>query len=852
MARRRGLGIISAANRVVVVTSFLRSQVALFLRNAIALLLLLTVFFGVAGAGAQPASLTPSRFAALSGELDSIVLALDGVALSDLDLADMRARLAAVIEEVSRLRTEASDKANEQRSLLAVLGPPPKADEEPESDEILTERRRIGSLVAAFEGRAKYADVLIARAGILGRAITSKGTRERAEGLLQRDVSLLEPGVWVKALGQTAPLLSELTVTAGERMVDVGMALPSGRLSGAMAGALLIALLLAWPLRNALLRRFGRDDALLAPSYARRLLSAVSETVARGLLPVMAALFVFVAVQSLAVVPERELYLVRIGLIIAALFFTGYAAVKAILASGAPSWRLLPMADAEASALNARLAVIAAVLAVSLFMHHAGSALNVPAELNQVAKFGLRVVLALTVLSLFQRRFWPDKSAVEAGAETSGAAQASRLGKWRLARLVALAIIVTNPILLATGYSKLADWMLISLVSSACAAAGFWILSRLLREAIDRLFESDQALLKLVRGQLFLTSRAAQRTRFWLRMTLDALLSVSAVLVILLILGLDAAELAAFLSAAVFGFSIGSLRFSLAAIGYAVMVFVGLIALTRVIQRFLERSLLPQTSLDIGAQNSIRTGVGYIGMVLAALAATSAIGVNLESLAIIAGALSIGVGFGLQNIVNNFVSGLILLIERPIKVGDWVEVGQHQGIVKRISVRATEVVTFQRASVIIPNSDLIAGHVVNWTFKDSAMRLDLAVGVAYGTDVAKVMDLLLACAKAHRLVLVRPEPVAVFMRFGESSLDFELRVHIADALTRFNVRSDLNCAIEQAFRDHGIEIPFPQRDLHIKDLDRIEALLGPRRRPGTAATGAESVESRGEPSVGPQ
>jgi small-conductance mechanosensitive channel len=294
---------------------------------------------------------------------------------------------------------------------------------------------------------------------------------------------------------------------------------------------------------------------------------------------------------------------------------------------------------------------------------------------------------------------------------------------------------------------------------------------------------------------------------------------------VLLAWGMDPDQLFGLIDTALFGFSIGEMRISFAAIGYAILVFALFVVGTRIIQRFLERRMLPQTGLDIGAQNSIKTGFGYVGVIIAILAATSALGINLENLAIIAGALSVGIGFGLQNVVNNFVSGLILLVERPIKVGDWVIVGGYEGIVKRISVRATEIVTFQRASVLIPNSELISGAVQNWTLKDVSARVDAPVGVAYGSDVAKVTDLLLDCGRKHPEALSEPEPSVIFVGFGDSSLDFILRVHIGNAMKKLRTLSELNYAINTAFAENGIEIPFPQRDLHVRSAEGLADVM---------------------------
>ncbi len=281
------------------------------------------------------------------------------------------------------------------------------------------------------------------------------------------------------------------------------------------------------------------------------------------------------------------------------------------------------------------------------------------------------------------------------------------------------------------------------------------------------------------------------------------------------------------------GFTVGQTRITPADFFTFLFVFLIGYTLTRLFQGVLRNSVLPNTRLDQGAQSAIITGTGYLGLFLSALIAISATGLDLSNLAIVAGALSVGIGFGLQAIVSNFVSGIILLIERPIKEGDWIEVGGVSGYVKRIAVRATQIDTFDRATVILPNSELISGTVINWTLRSPIGRLKVPVGVAYGTDVEKLKKILLEIARAHPMALRRPAPQVLFLGFGDSALNFELRLFLRDVNYMLSTKSDLNFAIYRRLAEEGIEIPFPQRDVHLRDMDRIEAaLLGRRGQSG--------------------
>jgi small-conductance mechanosensitive channel len=264
-------------------------------------------------------------------------------------------------------------------------------------------------------------------------------------------------------------------------------------------------------------------------------------------------------------------------------------------------------------------------------------------------------------------------------------------------------------------------------------------------------------------------------------------------------------------------FRLGDTHVTLWAILYLLILLVLLFYLTGRLKYFIVARVLAKSSIEVGVRQAVGSIIRYGVVAVGVVVIFETAGIDLSALTILAGALGIGVGFGLQNITNNLVSGLIILLERPIKVGDRIEVGKVVGDVLKISLRATTVRTNDNIAIIIPNSDFVSSSVTNWSYTDRDVRFNIPVGVSYNSDPEAVKRILLEVADEHSGVLKTPEPDVIFEEFGESSLNFLLRVWTREYITRpYILRSELNFAIKKKFKEQGIEIPFPQRDLHIR------------------------------------
>ena len=345
-----------------------------------------------------------------------------------------------------------------------------------------------------------------------------------------------------------------------------------------------------------------------------------------------------------------------------------------------------------------------------------------------------------------------------------------------------------------------------------------WLSIRIPTEIFDGFDSGKASWQQHIRQQLNLKPEQVVPGLFWLRLA-NILIVLGVVSILLMRLwGMSDQTLMLLLARLQNGFSIGGVTIEPLRIIYGLIVFALLITVTQAVKEHLADAWLRRTSLSRGAREASITVFGYVGILLAVLIGLSIAGIDFKNLAIIAGALSVGIGFGLQNIVNNFVSGLILLFERPIRRGDWIRVGQAEGYVRDISIRSTTIQAFDGSDVIVPNSEIISGQVVNMTLTDNYGRIAIPVSVAYGTDTEQVVKILKQAAEAHPAVLTNDPSMRIvvnFINFGENALNFELRCFIRDIVGRGSVISELNQSINQAFQTNGIEMPFPQRTVHL-------------------------------------
>jgi len=379
----------------------------------------------------------------------------------------------------------------------------------------------------------------------------------------------------------------------------------------------------------------------------------------------------------------------------------------------------------------------------------------------------------------------------------------------RLGGLIFLSVIIAE----IGGYSTMAAHVLKSSLATTFAVLGAWMLMLMARGTLEWIIQTPP-----LRNIPYLQSKAnviVSRSALLTNVLIGALFTTF-ILVIWRVYDRPAEAIQGVFG---FGFMVGSRKITLGLVLTAAAVLYGSFLTSWAVQTMLMKGVLTSRELQVGVRISIARLIHYGFVFVGFLLALVALGVHLRDITIIAGALGVGIGFGLQGIVNNFVSGLILLFERPVKVGDFIQLGEQWAEIKKIGLRATLVETLDRSEIVVPNSDLVSNQVTNWTLSHRMARLVIPVGVEYGSDVPLAMETLNECAMANSKIMRMPEPQVLFVNFGESSLDFELRVWISNIEDRFSVKSQLHQDIDSRFRQAGIVIAFPQRDLHLRTAD---------------------------------
>ncbi|MEM9122605.1 MAG: DUF3772 domain-containing protein, partial [Pseudomonadota bacterium] len=720
-------------------------------------------------------------------------------------------------EQILAARPPVKEERDILFSDLERLGPAPADDGVPEPEETAQTRSQLTERLGQVDGLLREIDLNLAEVERLIKEVAERRREAFYGAILERRASPLIPSVWSEAIPALGAMAARTRDGVSAWRTDNEA---RGTLTRALIGLGLacgFALLMFLPVRRLFNRLLTARIEAQEPLPSRRILAAAARTVARAAPGLIGGLVVYETAKAVGLIPPsveavgRVLWLGFVALLVVD------GATIGLFAPRSPEWRALPVRSSAALTVRPLLFLATVALVFDVALATGAGVLGASVEVIGLTRALVAVTLALILIALSQGGLW------RVDEDRAGSISQDTINRMRTVRRVGIALGLSAIIAVLMGYVSLGHYAMTRVFCLAALGAVALFLRALAHEGvrlIDRRFttEADD------------TADSERLVFFWIRFAIDVFILWAIAPPAMLILGADWADVRNLLHDAFFGFKIGDVTVSLAQILFALVVFLLLLATTRFIQRAAESQVFPQLRMDVGVRNSLKTLIGYVGLVIAAAVGVGMLGFNLSNLAIIAGALSVGIGFGLQSIVNNFVSGLIILFERPIKVGDWIVTASGEGIVKRISVRSTEIETFDRSSVIVPNAELVTGAVTNWTHKDRLGRVTIHIGVSYSEDPELVLRLLAEIAEEHPNVLPYPKALILFVGFGASSLDFEMRCYVSDITSSLSTRTELRIAIFKKFKEYGVEIPFPQQDVYVKALPGAQ---------GDGALGAE-------------
>ncbi|HTZ67210.1 MAG TPA: DUF3772 domain-containing protein [Roseiarcus sp.] len=717
-------------------------------------------------------TLTDPDLQNLRAENDPLALALQGA------IADLTPRLAASTKRLEELTPKSGQTV-------------PATDVA--AKELESEKQRHDRL----DANLRAARAMLLQSDDLSTRISAARRQLFTQRTFTQSSSILSPRLWT-AVWREVPvdttvmrgLIGNWVDAARERLTIVEkIEMAAGLIALALSAAPL-----AW-----LARRFVyRDPGESAPSRLRRALAAAWIFLIFAALPLAGLGVLAGALDSFGLSDPSMQGVIDAAFAAARVLIAVNALSRGVLAPGRAAWRLIAMSDRSAVVIYRLAMTIATIWAVERLIEPAADAV---ASLNiAVAARGVGALLVAGAIAYALRQLGAQPTGAQ-GSPHHEAGAPLRTLSWAVALIIFAASL--------TGYIAFATFLVNQTIYLSVVGSALYIADIIAQGGTEALLKPEAPVGARLLAMVGLHRNALAQIVVILQGVARLIVLVIAFAAVLKPWGVQSQDMSGALRAAYFGFSIGGVTLSLSSLIEAALVFAVAVFFTRLVQDWLGARLLPQTRLDSGVRNSVRTILGYAGVIVAVLLAGAQIGLDVQKLALIAGGLSVGIGFGLQTIANNFVSGLILLWERSIRVGDWVVVGTEQGFVRAINARATEIETFDRGTLIVPNSNLVSGVVKNWVHNDRVGRIVVSVNVAYESDLDKVRDLMIVAAKAQDEVLAIPAPTVLFAEFGDWALKFNLICFVDDIELGERTRSDINFEVLRRMREAGMRIPYP-------------------------------------------
>lgn len=753
------------------------------------------------GGGGRFGAAMDARLDAHEAKLRAIRKASRTQGADDAALQAQKAAIDPIQADLTDVVTTLTPRLDDTKARLAELGPAPGAGHPPEAPDVAEARARLLKMQTSVEGNLKRARLLSVEASQLDESLARKVRRNFSARLWAHSRSVFDPTLWGDVAGKLPADFERARAALSGPADQPARAAANG---AAQVWSIFLAALgfLALIPGRILLTRLGRHWSVtrVPNSGLRKSALALWLTLVGALTPLLAGhLFYTAASGALALPPAVD------TLAQSLIWVVFYAALidalgRSLLAPGRASWRLAPVSDVFVARVALFPAIIGAAVGVASFAARASGVLDLSLATTEA---GRSLGVVLQILAVGGALAWArSATAVE---EKPDEDNPSRL-PWVLAAVAAWLALVAALIAVVTGYVALASFILRELIWIATVLASLFLLMRFVDDLCEALFQPRQSLSRLIGAATGVSDLALEQIGVLLSGVLRLGLIVFGWMAIMAPFGASAGEAFARATSTEMVFRLGQISISPGLIFGAALVFAAGMVITRIVRSWLETTYLPKTRIDVGLRTSLTAGLTYLGALVAVLMTCAYLGLSLSKIALFASALSVGIGFGLQAVIGNFVSGLILLAERPLKVGDRIAIGDQEGDVRRINIRATEIEMGDRSKLIVPNSDLISKVVRNVTHGGALGQVKFVLRVANDADAAEVRKLILEQIGANPGVMRDPAPSVYLTNVSDGALDFTVIAAIASARQATGIKSDLLFALVAELKARGVKL----------------------------------------------
>lgn len=789
------------------------------------LLILFLTLFNLNAALAQVTPVTPITppppvdFTKTNSALDKISVQLTSGKVTSKQTNEFLQNINQIQEQINLARTQATTNLdNVQKKINALGAAPEEGQKEPSA--IAKQRKEFTTQADNFKSQIAQADLVKTKIEELSSLILKVRNQELLNNILAKQSSILHPQEFWDSLVSFAGFIYDIAKSPlnwYQGMTPQKQTLVKSNILYVVL-SMLIALIAAIYLSRYIKKWFGYKSNIERPDYSQKVRAALWMLVARGLIP--SAFFgAFLLWQkNNTIINDGDFgILLRTAALYLLYYYLAKAIVRVTFTPFSPKWRIIEVNDDKAASLNNVLIFSIAAICIVSFFQTLATEMNYNTDIIYSLKIFANAVKAFCIIIVAKKFLYDNQELSEAqlaAADKIGEdGEQTNIGELTTSSKISLAItflMIAAFGLSLFGYIRLSEFIVNRFIISALVIGGFYIADKLIRVLFHQIL-----LFKFWIRTFRINRRTLVKTEFWFGLILKPILGIMAILVLLAVWGVSVDILIRNIKNFLVGFNIGGIRISITSILLGLLTFFISMGLVKLLKNSFLTGSLSKIEMEDGVRNSVISIIGFIGFIISVIVAIAVMGGSFASLAIIAGALSFGAGLGLQNMVSNLVSGMTILFERPIKIGDWVIVDGQEGIVKNINMRSTEIETWSKATVIVPNSDILSKSLINLTYSNRMGRAEINVGVSYDSDIELVKKTLLEIAAATPNVSSNPAPSVGFTDLGDNSLNFQLRCFTSNVYTKSGIMDTIREAIVNRFKELGIEIPFPQLDVHL-------------------------------------